>query len=76
MHAWVPFTSRCPPPPPSPTWYCRAYDHRGVPLPIVRHLVRQTLEALDYLHTQCQIIHTGERELMAWRQHRLHACQG
>lgn len=39
----------------------RLYDHRGVPLPVVRHLTRQLLVALDYLHTRCQIIHTGER---------------
>ncbi|KAL4431050.1 hypothetical protein ABPG75_006306 [Micractinium tetrahymenae] len=36
----------------------KAYDFRGVPLHIVRHLVRQTLVALDYLHTKCNIIHT------------------
>lgn len=36
----------------------RAYDFSGVPLPIVRHLVRQTLVAVDYLHSKCNIIHT------------------
>ncbi|KAL4447899.1 hypothetical protein ABPG75_005118 [Micractinium tetrahymenae] len=36
----------------------RAYRHRGIPLPIVRHLARQTLVALDYLHRECQILHT------------------
>ncbi|KAL4427663.1 hypothetical protein ABPG75_001752 [Micractinium tetrahymenae] len=36
----------------------RLYDHRGIPLPVVRHLARQLLVALDYLHTRCQIIHT------------------
>lgn len=43
----------------------RAYDFRGVPLPIVRHLVRQTLVALDYLHTKCNIIHTGTQTAAA-----------
>ncbi|EFN54568.1 hypothetical protein CHLNCDRAFT_58196 [Chlorella variabilis] len=37
----------------------RLYDHRGISLPVVRHLARQVLVALDYLHTQCHIIHTG-----------------
>lgn len=36
----------------------RLFDHRGISLPAVRHLTRQLLIALDYLHTQCQIIHT------------------
>lgn len=37
------------------------YHHQGVPLPVVRHLTRQMLVALDYLHSQLNIIHTGER---------------
>lgn len=40
-------------------WY-RLYDHRGIPIKVVRHLTEQTLIALDYLHTKCEIIHTGE----------------
>lgn len=36
----------------------RLYDHRGIPLHVVRRLARQVLVALDYLHTQCHIIHT------------------
>ena len=36
----------------------RLYDHRGVPLPIVRALTRQILVALDFLHTGPGIIHT------------------
>ncbi len=46
-------------PTPSHAMLCRLYDHRGIPLPVVRRLARQVLVALDYLHTQCQIIHTG-----------------
>ena len=30
-----------------------------MPLGVVRHLVRQTLQALDYLHNTCAVIHTG-----------------
>ena len=59
-----------PPPPPPPSAFrnstfarmaslLRLYDHRGIPLPVVRRLARQVLVALDYLHTQCHIIHTG-----------------
>ena len=40
---------------------CSAYNHDGVPMHIVRHLIRQTLVALDFLHSKCNIIHTGER---------------
>ena len=36
----------------------REYNHRGIPLPVVRHLARQMLIALDFLHTTCGIIHT------------------
>jgi serine/threonine-protein kinase SRPK3 len=36
----------------------REYNHRGVPLPVVRHLSKQMLIALDFLHTTCGIIHT------------------
>lgn len=27
-------------------------------LPLVKRILRQTLEGLDYLHTECKIIHT------------------
>ena len=58
------------PPPPPPSAFrnstfarmaslLRLYDHRGIPLHVVRRLARQVLVALDYLHTQCHIIHTG-----------------
>lgn len=33
-------------------------NYRGIPLPNVKSIIRQVLEGLDYLHTQCQIIHT------------------
>lgn len=37
----------------------REYNFRGIPLAVVKHLTRQTLSALDYLHRTCNIIHTG-----------------
>lgn len=33
-------------------------NYRGIPLDNVRSITRQVLEGLDYLHTECQIIHT------------------
>lgn len=36
----------------------REYSHRGIPMPVVRHLTRQILDALDFLHSKCGIIHT------------------
>ena len=36
----------------------RLYNHKGVPLDVVRHLTRQILIGLDYIHTKCHIIHT------------------
>lgn len=32
--------------------------YRGIPLANVKSITRQVLEGLDYLHTECQIIHT------------------
>ena len=36
----------------------RRFDHRGLPTEIVRRVAKQILQALDYLHRECQIIHT------------------
>jgi len=36
----------------------RRYDHKGVPLPLVKKLSRQLLQALAYIHDICGIIHT------------------
>lgn len=33
-------------------------NYRGIPLCNVKSITRQVLEGLDYLHTECQIIHT------------------
>lgn len=33
-------------------------NYRGIPLPNVKSIIRQVLEGLDYLHTECKIIHT------------------
>lgn len=34
--------------------------NRRFSLPTTKHIVKQILSALDYLHTRCEIIHTGE----------------
>ena len=35
-------------------------DDKKLPVQIVRHVTRQLLEALDFLHSQCRVIHTGK----------------
>ena len=34
------------------------YDYRGIPIPLVKDIVRQILVGLDFLHRHCSIIHT------------------
>lgn len=36
----------------------KRYQHRGVPSFIVKQIAKQILLGLDYLHTECKIIHT------------------
>ncbi|KAL7416926.1 kinase-like domain-containing protein [Mrakia frigida] len=36
----------------------KRYQHRGVPPHIVQQIAKQVLLGLDYLHKECQIIHT------------------
>ena len=36
----------------------RQYRHKGIPLQMVRRIACQLLKGLDYLHSQCGIIHT------------------
>ncbi|KAJ3057945.1 serine/threonine protein kinase, CMGC group, partial [Podochytrium sp. JEL0797] len=36
----------------------RQYHHRGIPVPIVKRIMKQVLKGLDYLHSECKIIHT------------------
>ena len=36
----------------------KKYDYRGIPIPIVREIIKQVLIGLDYLHRICNIIHT------------------
>ena len=36
----------------------RRYNYKGFPKTLLKRVLRQSLEGLDYLHTQCRIIHT------------------
>jgi serine/threonine-protein kinase SRPK3 len=36
----------------------KAYNYRGIPLQLVKHITRQVLIGLDYIHRKLQIIHT------------------
>lgn len=36
----------------------KRYQHRGVPQHIVKQVAKQILLGLDYLHTECRVIHT------------------
>ncbi|KAH3744855.1 SRSF protein kinase 1 [Pelomyxa schiedti] len=36
----------------------KLYSYKGIPIPLVKHITRQILIGLDYMHTRCQIIHT------------------
>lgn len=43
-----------------PLWlYRRRYLGQVVPVGILKVLVQMILHALDYLHSSCQVIHTG-----------------
>uniref|UniRef100_A0A915LCZ0 non-specific serine/threonine protein kinase n=1 Tax=Meloidogyne javanica TaxID=6303 RepID=A0A915LCZ0_MELJA len=39
----------------STVWLC---DYQGLPIPMVKKIIKQVLEGLHYLHEKCQIIHT------------------
>ena len=46
----------------------KRYDYQGIPIPIVKNITRQICEGLQFLHAECQIIHTDlkpENILMA-----------
>ena len=36
----------------------KAYNYRGLPLAVVKQIGREVLLGLDYLHSECKIIHT------------------
>ena len=38
----------------------KAFPGRRMPLPLVRHVVKQLLEGLAFIHDDCRVVHTGE----------------
>ncbi|KAF2097387.1 serine/threonine protein kinase, CMGC family [Rhizodiscina lignyota] len=36
----------------------KRWNHRGIPIPLVKQITKQVLLGLDYLHRECGIIHT------------------
>jgi serine/threonine-protein kinase SRPK3 len=36
----------------------KRWNHRGIPMPLVKQITKQILLGLDYLHRECGIIHT------------------
>ena len=36
----------------------KAYNYRGIPIPVVKNMVKGICKGLDFLHRKCQIIHT------------------
>ncbi len=36
----------------------RQYNNLGLPVPVVKRIIKQILMGLDYLHRECGIIHT------------------
>lgn len=36
----------------------KKWNHRGIPMPLVKQIAKQVLLGLDYLHRECGIIHT------------------
>ena len=36
----------------------KRWNHRGIPMPLIKQITKQVLLGLDYLHRECGIIHT------------------
>jgi hypothetical protein len=36
----------------------KAFNYRGIPIPVVKNIVKGICKGLDFLHRKCQIIHT------------------
>lgn len=53
----------------------KRYDYRGIPVKIVKSLMRDVLTALDYLHTICNVIHTDLKPENVLLQYQLDKSQ-
>lgn len=48
----------------------KRYDYKGVPVPMIQVIARQLLQALDFIHEDCGIIHTDIKpENILFTQH-------
>ena len=36
----------------------KLYHYHGIPIPVVKHITRQVLVALDFIHRVCKVVHT------------------
>jgi hypothetical protein len=36
----------------------KAYNYRGIPIPVVKNMIKGMCKGLDFLHRKCQIVHT------------------
>ena len=36
----------------------KAWEHRGMPVPAVKNVIRGMLKGLDFLHRKCHVMHT------------------
>ena len=50
----------------------KAFNYRGIPIPVVKNMVRGICRGLDFLHRKCHIIHTDlkpENVLLLYHDH-------
>jgi serine/threonine-protein kinase SRPK3 len=45
--------------------YCQRWQDRVMPPEIFKIILQEILQALDYLHTECHIIHTGKNSYLS-----------
>ena len=48
--------------------YCQRWQDGVMPPEIFKIILQEILQALDYLHTECHIIHTGKRSYFCWME--------
>ena len=65
------------PPMREPFWlYQRRFNDGLIPLPLVKTYILFLLAGLDYLHSSCRVVHTGNHPSWFCALHRLHAYPG
>ena len=41
----------------------KRHQNKGVPMGLVKHMAKQIVLGLDYMHRRCGVIHTGARRV-------------